>query len=204
MAKKLGGIHLKSRSGFTLMEMLVALMLFSVVVSISTDLFFTFQRTSRKTEGLEGVVASGRLMMEQISREVRQGTIDYDWYAQQSINLTASPTQEVLTLRNREGSQIQFEFEADQGTLTMRRSGSEESLNSPGIVLRDAHFLIIPTRDPFQFISDQSDARVGQFGTNIQPRVTVLLELRGAAEAGEQNYIEYDLQTTISSRVYER
>lgn len=186
------------------MEMLVALTLFSVVVSISTDLFFTFQRTGRKTENLEMLVGNGRLMMEQVSREVRQGMIDYNWYDQQSIDLSAQPTQNVLALLDREGNSIQFNFDADAGTVSMRRFGVEEALNSSGIVVRNAYFSITPTSDPFQFISDTGDSRLGQFGTNIQPRVTALFALRGSASAGQQNYVEYDLQTTISSRVYRR
>lgn len=188
------------------MEMLVALTLFSVVVTVTTDLFFTFQRTSRRTENLESVVASGRLMMEQIAREARQGTIDYDWYARQSIDLSARAAQPVLALRDREGGQVQFEFDENLGTLMMsRRGGNPESLNSPDTaVLRNAYFSITPASDPFQFISDQDDPRAGQFGADIQPRVTILLALRTAALRGQQNYLEYDLQTTISSRVYRR
>ncbi|MBI2552537.1 prepilin-type N-terminal cleavage/methylation domain-containing protein [Candidatus Uhrbacteria bacterium] len=197
---------LHSNRGFTLMEMLVALTLFSVVVTVTTDLFFTFQRTSRRTENLESVVASGRLMMEQIAREARQGTIDYDWYARQSIDLSARAAQPVLALRDREGGQVQFEFDENLGTLMMsRRGGNPESLNSPDTaVLRNAYFSITPASDPFQFISDQDDPRAGQFGADIQPRVTILLALRTAALRGQQNYLEYDLQTTISSRVYRR
>lgn len=186
------------------MEMLVALTLFSLVVTISTDLFFTFQRTSRKTENLENLVASARLMMEQIVREMRQGTIDYRFYADRSILLGAQPIQTTLALRGQDGGQVQFEFSGDTSTLTMRRAGIAESLNSAGILVCQASFSIAPVSNPFEFVAAEGDPRSGQFRTNTQPRVTVFFSLGSTEESCQSNRGEYALQTTISSRQYAR
>lgn len=185
--------------GFTLMEMLVALSLFSVVVTITTNIFFSFQQASRKTENLEVVTAGARLIMERIVREVREGTIDYAWYAdhQPALNLTQS--QNSLSILNREGKMILFAFDSTGHTLQLQVGTDTENLSSSKLAVRDLSFKISPTKDPFVFDTDS-----GKYFENAQPRVTVLLSLDNNLPANHANYVHYDLQTTISSRVYQR
>lgn len=178
-----------SRRGFTLMEMLVALGLFAVVVTIATDLFLTFQRLSRKTESLDQLVANARLITERIVREVKEGTIDYDQYASTSLALP----QNRLDLRNTSNTEVDFVHRDEQLFF------NGEPLTSAAVRVQVAQFTIVPAADPFSFNEES-----GIFASNTQPRVTILLTLNNGRDPGDRDYTRYDVQTTISSRVYAR
>lgn len=59
--------------GFTVVELLVAITLFIVVVSIATGTFIQALRTQRSTVSLLAVNSNISLALEQISREIRTG-----------------------------------------------------------------------------------------------------------------------------------
>lgn len=178
--------------GFTLMEVLVALALFSVIITVATNLFLSFQRTSRKTESLEQLTGSARFIVERIAREVREGTVDYEEYATRNVDLQVShPT----TLFLRTSANQQRSFALDNGTITM----NDEELTGSGVRVQDVQFTIVPAQDPFEF-----HETTGKFLANAQPRVTILLTLDNNKPESDRDYTKYDVQTTISSRVYRR
>lgn len=61
------------KNGFTVVELLVAITLFIVVVSIATGTFIQALRTQRSTVALIAVNSNAGLALEQISREIRTG-----------------------------------------------------------------------------------------------------------------------------------
>jgi prepilin-type N-terminal cleavage/methylation domain-containing protein len=67
--------HMKKtkRSGFTLVELLVAIALFSVVVAIATSGFVNALRTQRQVASLISTQSNVTLVLEQMAREVRTG-----------------------------------------------------------------------------------------------------------------------------------
>ncbi|MBI3046374.1 MAG: prepilin-type N-terminal cleavage/methylation domain-containing protein [Candidatus Harrisonbacteria bacterium] len=60
-------------SGFTIVELLVAITLFSVIVAIATGTFIQALRTQRGAAGLIAANSNASLAIEQISREIRTG-----------------------------------------------------------------------------------------------------------------------------------
>src|SRR3989338_5960982 len=95
-------------TGFTLMEMLMSLAIFSTVVTITTDIFFSYQRTQRKTEDLQKVVSTARFISEAIVREVKEGTIDYGYADYVRSGDILSNPQTVLALKDAEGRSVIF------------------------------------------------------------------------------------------------
>lgn len=61
------------KNGFTMVELLVAISLFLVVVSIATGTFIQALRTQRAAVFLIAAVSNAGLAVEQISREIRTG-----------------------------------------------------------------------------------------------------------------------------------
>ncbi len=184
----------RNARGFTLMETLVALTLFSVVVTIGTDLFFTFQRVSKRTEALENLVSNARFITERFASEVRAGTIDYTRYT-----TPISGRQTALYLSDTTGSAVDFVYDEDTDVLLLTIPTGSESLVSSGVRLRDVAFYITPGDDPFRF-----DIVPGDFAADIQPRVTIFLSFDNDLAVDNANYTRYDVQTTISSRTYRR
>lgn len=201
------GMHC-ARVGFTLVEVLVALSLFAVVVTIATDLFLSFQRTSRKTQNLELVVTNARLVTERIARELRDGSLVYAQYA----NVDLAQAQSELYIRSNAAVESRIYLADDSGgvanvcpdgqskpCLALSIAGVTESLTGAGVRVRDARFFIAPTEDPFEFVS-----ATGTFRANAQPRVTMYLSFDNTKDPADPNYARYDVQTTISSRIYRR
>lgn len=200
----------RSRRGFTLAETMVALSLFAVVVTISAQIFLSFQRISRKTEGLEKLTTSARMIVESMAQEIRSGTINYAVYSSGELPSTAG-----LHLLSSSQALVNFVLSSENmpcesGTVgacvLMEREGvsalpgSLEQLTGQDINVRQLQFFIFPTTNPFA----NYNANNGTYPSNQQPRVTILLSLDNGRAIGAADYARYDVQTTISSRTYPR
>lgn len=64
---------LSSRNGFTIAELIVAMGIFIILLSISTGAFIQVLRTQRAVVSLLAANGNASLAMEQISREIRTG-----------------------------------------------------------------------------------------------------------------------------------
>ncbi len=194
--------------GFTLVELLVVLGIFSTVVVAASDIFILASRSERKTFGLERTQADARFTMEAITREIRAGRIDYAYYAGRGTAL-ATPDAE-LALADGNGMKIRF-FESDSTTASLCAdaqstpclivavgSNAPVAITPKGVAVRNAKFYIAPAADPAKF-----DPTTGTYAANVQPRVTVTLVLQSTAERTSEQSVVY-FQTTASSRVYQR
>ena len=71
---------LRSKKGFTLVEIIVAVTMFMIVMTIVGVIFTNFFATKRKTEISRMLYEESRTALERIVKEVRRGTIDYEEY----------------------------------------------------------------------------------------------------------------------------
>jgi prepilin-type N-terminal cleavage/methylation domain-containing protein len=67
-------IKMKGEAGFTLMEMMVALGVFSTIVTITASIFLGTLRDARYVSSQAAAVDNAGLIIEQIAREVRTGS----------------------------------------------------------------------------------------------------------------------------------
>jgi prepilin-type N-terminal cleavage/methylation domain-containing protein len=70
----------KGKKGFTLIEVIIATVLFSTVSLIGVMVFTDVARIQRRIYLESALYEDGRFLMERIAREIRQNTIDYDEY----------------------------------------------------------------------------------------------------------------------------
>ena len=189
--------------GFTLVEVLVALSIFSIVITIASDFFISFQRTQRATEALQGVSSSARQVMERIVAEVAEHQVDYASYPSATAPLPAQS----LVLKDDEGNRIFFRQEdseicpdaAGSPCAAMSLNGEEWSALTPrGVRVRALNFYISPSRDPFFF-----DTATNAYAADAQPIVTVVLDMEGDGIPGASQS-RVTLQTAVESRVYKR
>jgi len=68
------------KKGFTLIEVLVATTIFTIVGLLGVTIFVNVMRVQRRITLENAIYEDGRFMMERISREIRQNTIDYEEY----------------------------------------------------------------------------------------------------------------------------
>lgn len=198
-----GGDH-----GFTLMELLVVLGLFSTVVVVASDIFILSNRAQRKVFSLERTQADARFTMEAITREVRTGDVDFGYYVTRGTPIGIPEAE--LALIDNTNTPIRF-HQSDAGNavfcpnaestpclLVTLDANDPVSITPKGVLVRNARFYITPSADP-----DVFDPGTGTYPVNIQPRVTVVLVLDSVAQKAEDR-VRVQFQTTIASRTYAR
>ncbi len=192
------------KQGFTLIEMMVVLAIFSIVTVVIVDIFMMASRAQRRTLAVQRIQSDARYSMEAITREIKMDNIDYNFYG----GTISSEPQDVLALRDADDNSIIFKKSTENcpvGTtncLVVSLDGGTtwESITSKGINVLDLKFYIDPSKDPFKLV------KIGEaytYETDNQPRVTVVLVTEGIGGRVEEQQTVY-LQTTVSNRIYRR
>jgi prepilin-type N-terminal cleavage/methylation domain-containing protein len=189
-----------SELGFTLMEILVATAIFTVVVSAMLVLFNNTLQINRRVQSLRQVSQGTRNFTEMISREIRNGRIDYASANRNcdSANYT-NPENQSLAIINKAGERICFYLQQSDESLYISKDGATDSIVEK---INPPNFLVLHKR--FRFIVlPQTDPNPGgtQF-PGIQPMVTILATFSYQPPSGE-TAVEIPFQTTISTDIYD-
>ena len=165
------------RKGFTLLELIIALGLFSVIVLIAVGGFARALRVQRQLSAFGSVNANMRLVLEQMAREIRTG-------ANFCTNGTFCASSDVLSFINAHGENVTYCF---SGNAIKRVIGANpcdagQKITANNISISHLIFLLSGNLSSDKY----------------PPRITILM---GAApiDASASNYKLY-LQTTVSSR----
>lgn len=219
--------HKTLRCGFTLVEMLVAVSIFSVVVTIAADIFIRAQRAQRQAAALEKVQDVTRFIMTRMAQELSTGRIAYECYAgtEGSCNISTRSIVEVgrivsdtlavqgadgqiTQFTRREGGNADYGFICGSGDITASclimivPDRTPERVTPDGYTIQKLAFFITPGEDPLT-VAMTGDPPLNDYPIDAQPKVTVLMTVRGAVP-GIRDPIDLSVQTTLSSRQYTR
>ncbi len=192
----------RRQSGFTLVEMMVAVAVFATASIIITDLFLSFNRSQRRTQASQAVQSDARVLLSNIVDKTRSGEIDYSAYTPTVTN----PEAELHIIGNDGASYVIrrsdtvfantvcpsavatpcLEISSDGGTTFSPMTS--ERLRVVGV-----QFYINPIESP----TVQSG---GVFTYNVQPSVTIVMGLQGTSPQAAEQGTTF-IQTTVSSRV---
>jgi prepilin-type N-terminal cleavage/methylation domain-containing protein len=197
-----------SSAGFTLMEMLVAISLFSLIIATAADIFMMASRSQRKVFDLQAMQASSRFTIEAIVREIRTGTIDYNYYfgrgngmqmPERALALIGSDELPIKFYTSDQSNEQYCQDELSRPCLLVEVGSYDPAPLSPrGVRVRSVDFFISPDSSPFEY-----NVSTSGYDSDVQPSVTVLLSLESVGrKSGERTYL--DLQTTATSRKYVR
>jgi type II secretion system protein J len=177
--------NLQKNKGFTLIEMLVAVGLFSVVVTVAMGTIFTIIDTNRKSQTLTLVMNNLNFSLESMTRTLKTA-IPASVYDRADTEVCAlNPIQQNFINENY-NDEICYEFipgaDGSRGYIT--RSNSNGS-------------------NPVRVTSDSVDiksfkAKVIDPGSNGQPRVFITVS--GVAQISPRVSSEFDIQTTVTPR----
>ncbi len=125
--------------GFTLVEILVAVAIFMLAMLIATSVFMVATMHQRQTAAGQALQSDIRFAMESIVRDVKYGTIDYDFYTSGSCvsnlcifkqskscavdtdcilsSLTPQGKVDILALRDVDGNRTRYRVDATQQKL---------------------------------------------------------------------------------------
>lgn len=203
----------RARRGFTFMEMIVVVSLFSVLMVAASDIFIRAQRTQRKTAALQRLQDDARYLTQKIASELQAGSLDFTAYANaqscdgaQISAIKPLNGNAVLALRRFDGTHLYIQKSQDicvdeESTpcLAVSDDGALwSSASSKGVKVESLTFYIFPDKDPFTYC----DAS-GTYARDDQPRVTVTLTA-SAVVRGVKEPARLSIQTTLTSREYKR
>ncbi len=203
----------QKKAGFTLIEMIVSLGLFSVVVTIAVGSLLVLIASNRQLQDEQSILSNLTFAVDGMTREIRTGRY-YDCESRNSVGGSFSSSNDLDSavagndcssgnnLNRRfqgisfvEGGdsvtggneRILYFFNRNQGKL-YRRIGTQvaQPITSDGIYIRSAEFFVSGSR-PLSSAASQDD----------QAAVTLIIE---AAESNDPSAKVHVLQTTITQR----
>lgn len=192
-----------SQSGFSLIELLVSVALFTVVLTVSIGSLLVLISVNARAQNMQQVMSDLSFAIDSISREVRTGRGLYCNRANEgepSENLSDDITKDCTDgtyLSVVEGGESLTEGEATN-RVVFRYNSSEESIDRKvgdndwfPMTSDDVH-----VTDMFFYVSDSA---TGESGDEVQANATIYIEgYVGERETDESSFI---IQTTVSRRI---
>ncbi len=176
----------KFLTGFTLVEMLVSLALFSVVMILSASSLFFVMEGSRKARSTSSVIGNLNYALENMSRNIKKGS---------SFHCGDSrPFDEPKNCWRLGKNAIVFEpkrgndrwvFKEGSGVLKRSTDGGSNfiEMTSDNVVIEEMKFYVKGAIE----------------GDNKQPKVVIII--RGYVESSKGIKSEFNIQTMVSQRV---
>ncbi len=173
-------IFLKNKA-FVLIELIVALGIFSIIMAITTGGFINFLKTQRQTSSFAFVNNTLSVVLEQMTKEIRTGK-------NFSVDGVPCQPQSAISFDNAKGKHVIYYLE----------SGTVKRGESATVILTDCSLGQAITGSKVSVGYLKFIVLNNQSGSGYPPRITVLV---GANPNNEYASIySVNLQTTVSSR----
>ncbi|HEC32851.1 MAG TPA: type II secretion system protein [Candidatus Kaiserbacteria bacterium] len=183
-----------SKKGFSLIEIMVAVSLFAVVMTISVGSLLSLIDANRKAQALNSVINNLNFALENMSRNIRVGDVYH-------CSTSTSVPSNINTPKDCSSGGALFAFEGNKGDPTdstdqiiyrFINSRIEKSIDG------GATFIAITA--PEVTINEMKFYTVGTTrGDSLQPRV--VMTVQGTAGISAKSQTSFNLQTTVSQRV---
>ena len=170
----------KTLRGFTLIEMIVSVGLFSVVMLVVTAAYLAIITLDKESRSTNELVVNLSFALESIARNVRTGT-NY------SCAGAGNGTCEQLSFINAEGQPITYMRKPD-GSIGQCTSGACTSATAVGLT------------DP-KIVIESLTFYVWGVGTEDQTQPQVLMSVRGTMQASATRTVDFTIQTSATQRV---
>lgn len=176
------------KSGFTLIEIIVSVALFTIVMTISVGALFMIITANREAKAIKLVVNNLNIAMEGMTRDLRVGYNYCDQPAadpailRSTVCNTNSNGVDQIYYTTDKNEALSF-YKVENGSIIKRKGSSGQEFQVTGDDV---------TVDRLRFYINGSGS-----GDNVQPYVTITARGRIQVAEAEQ---EFSLQSTISQR----
>ena len=207
----------QNKTGFTLVEVLVAVSIFAMLAILLSVIYVAFTKMQTRTQISQQVLNDSQFTLETMTREIRNSEIfEYDPYNSSTCvdvlgtDPSGNPYVNCLLLLREDGQMIAFTTTTEEALIYITPVCNSDysvcdwalgdyesytellSLSVNNTKVEDLYFYINPSENPFPSIL-----------VNEQPVVTIRLKTAfDATRSNEQ--VSHLLQTTIASRIYKR
>jgi prepilin-type N-terminal cleavage/methylation domain-containing protein len=123
-------LRFKNQQGFTIVELLVAMTLFVVVISIAITTFLSALKTQRAIVALVSINDNAGLFIEQMAREVRRG------------RNFSNPTDSILRFTSGRGEAVTYQL-TDGRIERQVDNGLFVAQTASNVKIEDARFVVI-------------------------------------------------------------
>ena len=223
-------LHLTNRKAFTLIELMISIIVFSLFLGIVISSFLHFTRTYAENNERRKVYIEARQVLDTMVQEFRLGRIDYDCYyylpaPDQYCNdsdvkiTTQGVTETLVILKNNGLSRVIYDLDNSQVRVVKQKRSDNQSQSwvaedgysswvpilSDRISVQRLAFRVWPKDDPYRSYADNPTV-VEDLSSifQYQPKLSVFLTLQTKSRIGPTEYDLVNLQTTVSSRFYNR
>ncbi|MCB9802849.1 type II secretion system protein [Candidatus Nomurabacteria bacterium] len=200
-------LKLKNQSsGLTLVEVLIAVAIFSLLSVVVGGIYLAFSNSQDRTQVAQKLLNDAQYALESMAREVRGNKVYYN-YSNCDAEITVVQTTQCLILEKSDGTIVAFAVETDGGgnpevinylvkeAGVWTKGGVIFDINQNQGVIDSILFLVSPAAPGVDPLEDG--------GGNQNPLVTIEMQLStNATRSFEQ--VTYNLQTSVSPRVYKR
>jgi len=222
---------MKKQSGFTLIEMIIAVAIFSLVLIAATNIYLIINNSQRKVVTLQKIQEDVRFLFDAISQDIRLGSINYEFYQDEEIPLHPDRADRldntVLAMIDQDREQVYYRLN-DTGDKIQYCSGQDCDLAVPAdwdditpdqVEILNLSFLVYPSADPFidepevDCTNDNQCDPSGYVcgtantcvyftdGQNFQPKVLFSIKSRGIGSDLAEDS-ELLMQSIISTRIF--
>ncbi len=183
-------IHTQQQAGFTLVEMIVGVFLFTVVMLVAVGALMSILDANRRAQANKAVMNNLHFALESMTREIRVGR---DYGAKQN-------GESVFVFTDKDGCEITYDLFDTNG------DGNEEivrSVSDTNETCTKGDSTGIPMTAPEVTINALEFYVYGtQVGDKTQPHVIIIV--RGVAGLSERTRVPFDLQTFVTQRFLDR
>lgn len=176
------------RGGFTLIEMLMSVALFSIVLVIIMGSIITIIDVNRKAQSLTSIMNNMNFALESLTRTIKTGTI------KSPVEGSSVFPRPSITILDQDETLVRYTFKdvGDVYTLVKEEKEDGESLFSNEIPVLSTQVHLVEGESGFKVFNSNRNSNYAQ------PRV--LLILSGYVQITPKDRSKFIIQTTVSER----
>lgn len=178
-------------SGFTLIEIMVSISIFSVIMLISSGSIFTVFDANRKSQTLRSVMDNLNLSLESMTRTIRFGSRYHcDITQGGGLNTTrdcAGGATSIAVLDSL-GQQVVYRLDGTRISRSIN-GGAYQYITSTDVTILSLNFYVL------------GSSLYSTVGDTIQPKV--IISITGRAGTKTSSRTDFRLQTAVSQRIFD-
>ena len=180
----------QNKKGFTLVELIVAIGVFTIVVSISLGAVLSIMDSNRKAQNLRSVMDNLNYSLESMTRTIRFGRnyhCDINVLPITSVNDCSSGADSIAIINT---SGVQVVYKLVGGRIARSVAGGQDYyLTGTDVVIDKLSFRVFGSNQ----YSGGSDM--------LQPQVIIVVSGHAGNKVGLQSY--FNIETTVSQRLFD-